>query len=101
MCLWDMRNECEPILQVASHESSITGLLYDVNQVNSLYSSSLDGQLLRWEFERNQMKTVEPLVRPMNLSGPSINCFCLTGKSNGKTQLIYATDREVLYQLQP
>ena len=96
-----MRNECEAILQVSSHESSITGLLYDVNQANSLYSSSLDGQLLRWEFERSQMKTVEPLVRPMNLAGPSINCFCLTKKANGKTQLIYATDREVLYQLQP
>lgn len=100
MCLWDMRNVNEPVLQVSSHDSPITGLLYDVSQINSLYSSSLDGQLLRWEFAKHEMKKVEPLVRPINLSGPSINCFCLTGKSNGKTQLIYGTDREVLYSLE-
>ena len=94
VCLWDLRNEGSILVQFSAHDSLITELQYKENESNIILSSSLDGQLLKWNLLPScQLQSVDSLVSPQSSAGPSISCFHLNPSGN---EIIFGTDNEVL-----
>lgn len=94
VCLWDLRSEGSILVQFSAHDSLITELQYKENESNIIISSSLDGQLLKWNLLPScQLQSVDSLVSPQSAAGPSITCFHLNPLGN---EIVYGTDNEVL-----
>ena len=92
--MWDMRKVDAALVQLAAHDSCVTELQYKENETNVVFSSSLDGKLIRWNFLPTcEVTQAEAIVNPQSLAGPAVCCFHLNTHSN---ELVYATDKEVL-----
>lgn len=91
--LWDLRNGGQRPMQPASaHMGAINCIRYAENQPNLLFTSSIDGQLIKWNISNDfEINSVEAIIDKSNPY--PINCFDI----NAKNQLVLADDNEVLY----
>ncbi|UXI15892.1 zinc finger protein castor 1-like [Sarcoptes scabiei] len=92
--LWDLRNSLHrPMQPVSGHTASISGLKYMENEPNFIITSSLDGQLIKWNITNEfEIVSVDSLIDKRNKF--PINCFDINQYSN---QILFADDNEVLY----
>ena len=94
LCLWDVRKADSALLQLAAHSACVTELQYKENETNVIFSSALDGKLIRWNLLPTcEVTGAEAIVSPQSLAGPAITCFHLHRSFN---ELVLATDKEVL-----
>lgn len=91
--IWDLRNGGQRLMQPASaHMGSINCLQYAHNQPNLIFTSSFDGQLIKWNISNDcEIHSVEAIIDKNNTH--PINCFDL----NPHNQIVFADDNEVLY----
>jgi WD40 repeat protein len=60
LSIWDLRSQANNLHFISAHEHAITQLQYVFTENNSVISSSLDGQLLKWNFNSgNQLENVQ------------------------------------------
>lgn len=93
LSLWDIRNpNHRPMQPAQAHFEAITCLRSSSKLSDSLFTSSIDGQLIKWGITNNfEINSVEPIIDKNNTF--PINCFDV----NADNQLVFADDNEVLY----
>ncbi|KAH9412469.1 Nucleoporin Nup43 [Dermatophagoides pteronyssinus] len=90
--IWDLRNTGHrPMQPVSVHAAEINCLKYIANERNTIMTSGLDGQLIKWNISNDfEIDTVEAIVDKNNTY--PINCFDIN-----ENQIVFADDNEVLY----
>lgn len=92
LSIWDLRNQAENLDFVSAHDYAITALQYVFTETNSALSSSLDGQLLKWNFSAdNRLQNVQCVFGSKGNS--AITSFDLSVGG----RLAFFTDLESLY----
>lgn len=91
--IWDLRNGGQRLMQPASaHHGAINCLQYEQNQPNLIFTSSFDGQLIKWDISNEcEINSVEAIIDKNNTH--PINCFDI----NFCKEIVFADDNEVLY----
>ncbi|KAH7643077.1 uncharacterized protein LOC124497858 [Dermatophagoides farinae] len=91
--IWDLRNSGHrPMQPISVHGAEINCLKYIPNERNTIMTSSLDGQLIKWNISNDfEIDTVEAIIDNKKNTYP-INCFDIY-----KNQIVFADDNEVLY----
>ncbi|KAI1301623.1 Nucleoporin Nup43 [Halotydeus destructor] len=89
--LWDLRNSSSVLMKLVSHAAAITDMQYDPRNGNCLYSSSNDGQILKWtiqpDFQIGSLDCIHGRV-----GGHAISSF----HASLDDEICFASDNEVL-----
>lgn len=94
--IYDLRNQNSALAQISAHGAAITSVKYRPKEPNILYSSSVDGELFRWnlssEFSALSMpKKVECIgstIEPLTISSFDINHL---------GDMLYSTDHGAIF----
>lgn len=89
----DLRNTTKDLQLIAAHEAPITELKYKNSEPNTIITSSLDGELLKWTFS---IDTVS-LVDVSSLFGSKRSSSILSFDLNANDWLTFSTDLESIY----
>ena len=79
--MYDLRNPSIAVAQISAHSSLVTAVKYRPRDPCTLYSSSCDGELFRWnlntEFSANQMpwkvESISRMKEPLSITSLDIN----------------------------
>lgn len=98
LSLFDLRNDQTSMAQIAAHDAAISQIRYKPGESNILFSSSFDGQLLRWNFNSEFVTDQKPKkVEYIASRGDCLPINSFDVNVNG--DMIYACDNEALYYL--
>lgn len=90
VCIWDLRTSTV-LRQLAAHTSTVTELHYDQKDSNVFYSSSNDGQLLKWNIEPvGTLEAVDLVIG--REEDPAISSFDIDNDND----FIFAADNEIV-----
>lgn len=96
LVLYDLRNPNRALVQISAHSSSITNIKYRPRSANLVYSSSVEGELFRWdlttEFTYNsapkQVQSISRVKDPISITTFDVNHL---------GDMIYAVDIGALF----
>lgn len=94
--IYDLRNPSISVTQVTAHNAPVTSLRYRPKDPSTLYSSSCDGELFRWnmgaDFTANQtalnVESISRMKEPLSITSLDINHL---------GDMVYASDHGAIY----
>lgn len=94
--IYDLRNSGIAITQISAHTAPVTSVKYRPKDPSTLYSSSCDGEIFRWnlntEFAKNHMpwkvESISRMREPLSITSIDINHL---------GDLIYSSDHGAIY----
>jgi len=89
----DLRNTTKDLQLIAAHEAPITELKYKNSEPNTIITSSLDGELLKWTFSVDSVN----LVDVYSIFGTKGSSSILSFDLNVNDWLAFSTDLESIY----
>lgn len=116
LCVWDMRQDRQPVALLQAHSAAVSELLFHPTHPDFLYTCSLDGCVLQWDSSNLRSSTFMDTEQGGARGDPWLNCDAKKHKLNimslfvqrscsvntldlsGST-LLWGTDKEALYIL--
>lgn len=93
----DLRNTSKDLQLIAAHQAPITELQYKSSDPNTIITSSLDGELLKWQFS---VDTTSIDVCSIFGNGTKCDSAILSFDLNSNDMLAFSTDIESIHCLE-